>query len=163
MKTNYYELLLGKGKIEFNIDMNRLKNKYIKLQSIFHPDGTQDTDRKGEMQLASSYINDAYQTMKSPVLRAKYIIDHFLPSPIGYNEDVIESTPDLEDIFELHEDLENSTTKSETISKIKVKQEKALLEISNSIESRNVQKTLRLLHLLRYLETLEDQVISRIE
>jgi len=72
---NYFELFdLEPG---FVVDKTRLHNNQQMLQSACHPDryvNASDQDKRLSLQQAS-LINEAYQTLSSPVKRARYLLE----------------------------------------------------------------------------------------
>ncbi len=73
--VNYFELFQLPA--EFSLDLVDLKKRYLRLQSVVHPDKQahrSDRERRLALQHATQ-INDAYQTLKSPLLRAKYLLE----------------------------------------------------------------------------------------
>ena len=60
----------------FDIDSADLAQRYRDLQRAVHPDrfaNASDRDRREAMQMAAN-INEAFQTLKSPLQRARYIL-----------------------------------------------------------------------------------------
>ncbi|MEK9649239.1 MAG: Fe-S protein assembly co-chaperone HscB [Gammaproteobacteria bacterium] len=60
----------------FQVDVSSLEAQYRKLQAEYHPDRfscAADSERVQALQLAS-LINDAYETLKSPLKRAAYLL-----------------------------------------------------------------------------------------
>ncbi|HBC55809.1 MAG TPA: Fe-S protein assembly co-chaperone HscB [Gammaproteobacteria bacterium] len=73
--ANYFELF--KLPADFSLDLVDLKKRYLRLQSVVHPDKLahrSELERRRALQQAT-LINDAYQTLKSPLLRAKYLLE----------------------------------------------------------------------------------------
>ena len=72
---NYFELF--SLVLEFNIDQRKLENSYQKNIAIFHPDKFASSSEK-EKTIAlqnTSLINTAFDTLKSPLKRATYILE----------------------------------------------------------------------------------------
>ena len=73
-KQNYFQLFdLSES---YGLDLDKLTAEYHRLQLEYHPDkqsGASEEDRVAA-QLAASYINDAYETLKSPLKRAAYVL-----------------------------------------------------------------------------------------
>ncbi|MBN4053529.1 Fe-S protein assembly co-chaperone HscB [Haliea sp. AH-315-K21] len=71
---NYFEIFsLPEG---FDLDLNQLTAEYKSLQAQSHPDkfsGADDATRLQALQ-SSSIINDAFDTLKSPLKRAAYLL-----------------------------------------------------------------------------------------
>ena len=60
----------------YNLDSRTLLAEYHKLQLEFHPDKYSNSPESEKMSALSSasYINDAYETLKSPLKRAGYVL-----------------------------------------------------------------------------------------
>ena len=62
--------------VAFDIDIAALAERYRELQRVAHPDrfaNASDRERREAVQQAAN-INEAYQTLKSPLQRARYIL-----------------------------------------------------------------------------------------
>lgn len=62
--------------VEFDLNLEQLSQRYLALQKNLHPDNFAATDEQ-QQRLAlqrSSQINDAYQVLKDPILRAEAIL-----------------------------------------------------------------------------------------
>ncbi len=74
LKSNYFQLFnLPQS---WDIDQDALSDEYRKQQGEVHPDrfaGAIDTEKLRALQL-SSYLNEAYETLKSPLRRAAYLL-----------------------------------------------------------------------------------------
>jgi molecular chaperone HscB len=75
VSLNYYELL-GLSPI-FNIELATLESNYRKIQSEAHPDRfvTASTAEKLKSMQLATLANEAYQTLKNPANRAKYLLE----------------------------------------------------------------------------------------
>ncbi len=75
LKQNYFELFgLEPG---FEIDLSAIAERYRELQRSVHPDrfaNASDQERLLSVQQAA-HVNEAYQTLKSPLLRARYLLE----------------------------------------------------------------------------------------
>ncbi len=74
-RQNYFELLGVDAK--FAIDLKVVSEKYLELQRKSHPDKFANVSA-AEQRLSvqfSSYINIANETLKSPLLRAEYLLE----------------------------------------------------------------------------------------
>jgi molecular chaperone HscB len=72
---NYYELFSIPQ--SFRVDKELLSQKYRQLQRQLHPDNFANNGA-AEQRIAvqyASYINTAYQTLKSPLLLAEYLLE----------------------------------------------------------------------------------------
>jgi molecular chaperone HscB len=72
---NYFDLL--KIKKSFDINLDSLESSYQELVRAYHPD--KNMDRSSEEQAKAfqntSLINSAYETLKSPLKRATYLLE----------------------------------------------------------------------------------------
>lgn len=75
MTQNYFELF-GLKPI-FNLDLAVLEGNYRKIQSESHPDRfvTASGAEKLQSMQTATLANEAYQTLKNPANRAKYILE----------------------------------------------------------------------------------------
>jgi molecular chaperone HscB len=74
LTQDYFELF--ELPCAFDIDFDTLSEQYRKLQRKYHPDkfvnGT-DQERRVSIQ-KTAFVNEAYQTLKSPMRRARYLL-----------------------------------------------------------------------------------------
>ena len=72
---NYFELF--SLEVDFAIDLTKLEQAYQSQISIFHPDNfvTKGDKEKSIALQNTSLINTAYDTLKSPLLRATYLLE----------------------------------------------------------------------------------------
>lgn len=105
LEKNYFELFgLSPG---FNVNIDELTLRYRDLQKQFHPDrfaSSTAQDRRFASQMAAQ-INAAYQTLKSPLQRGRYLLEL---SNIGINDetDTVMNPQFLMEQMELRERLE---------------------------------------------------------
>jgi len=74
VNENYFELFALKQ--AFTLDLDALETQYRKIQSAMHPDRfvtASAAEKLKSMQIAT-YANEAYQTLKKPAARAKYLL-----------------------------------------------------------------------------------------
>jgi len=74
INKNYFQLFNLSESCE--LDLNALAGAYRELQSEVHPDRFANADEPEKLLAvqASSYINEAYVTLKSPLKRAAYLL-----------------------------------------------------------------------------------------
>jgi len=79
LTQNYFELFNLPEK--FQIDSVKLQENYRSIQKEIHPDKfvTSPENEKVQSMIKSTQANDAYQTLKSPIKRAKYILSLHKP------------------------------------------------------------------------------------
>ena len=65
--------------VSYHVDSDKLVQRYRELQQTIHPDKhttSPDQERRLSLQL-TAHVNEAFQTLKNPVLRAKYLLGLF--------------------------------------------------------------------------------------
>jgi len=75
LTQNYFELF--DLPVSFEIDQSQLAERYRELQRTLHPDkfaNAPDRERRMSVQYAAQ-VNEAYRTLKSPINRARYILE----------------------------------------------------------------------------------------
>lgn len=75
LTSNYYELF--HLPVSFEVDLKVLSERYRTLQSSIHPDkyaNASDLERRLSVQ-QSARINEAFQTLKNPLQRARYLLE----------------------------------------------------------------------------------------
>ena len=118
--------------VSFNVEQSELAEKYRLLQHAVHPDkyaSGSDQERRLSVQ-QSAYINEAYQTLKHPLARAKYLLTlkgvdtgadnktvmapEFLMQQMELREalaSVKESTSPIDELTKLADEVSQSTKK----------------------------------------------------
>jgi len=72
--VNYFQLF--NIEVSFDVDIQQLSSSYQTLQKTVHPDKFAHASEQ-EQRIAvqkSAHINDVYQTLKNPLLRAEYML-----------------------------------------------------------------------------------------
>mgnify|MGYP001224104535 FL=1 len=123
--VSFYELfpktLAKSDSDKWNLNLNQLRKEYRVLQSRSHPDlvnHNADTSAKQD-QLDSSLLNQAYNTLKNPLLRAQYLIQLETGKNLNQDSEVQElkktaiSPEILMDVMLVHEQLEDATSETE--------------------------------------------------
>ncbi|KAL6940744.1 hypothetical protein ACO0QE_004658 [Hanseniaspora vineae] len=106
---------------KWNLNLNQLRKEYRVLQSRSHPDlVNHSADNTVEQtQLDSSLLNQAYNTLKTPLLRAQYLIQLETGKNLNQDSEVQElkktaiSPQTLMDVMLVHEQLEDATSEAE--------------------------------------------------
>jgi molecular chaperone HscB len=107
LQDNYFTLF--QLPLGFAINKNNLDAAYLALQSQYHPDRATHLDEttKHRHLIAATHINTAYQTLKNPINRARYLLSlenidteeetntampmDFLMSQMQWREDIAEA------------------------------------------------------------------------
>ena len=75
LSKDYFELF-GLP-VSYNVESGKLAQRYRELQHSIHPDRfttSSDQERRLSLQLTAQ-VNEAFQTLKNPMLRAKYLLN----------------------------------------------------------------------------------------
>ena len=133
MIQNYFELFNLPEK--FQLDLEMLQENYRAIQKKIHPDrfATSSENEKVQSMIKSTLANDAYQTLKSPIKRAKYILSlHQSPEKITLPPDFLMQQMEWEEHFETIE--KNSSELTEFKSTINKKYGEYFSLISTQID-----------------------------
>ena len=133
MTQNYFELFNLPEK--FQIDLEMLQENYRAIQKEIHPDrfATSSENEKVQSMIKSTQANDAFQTLKSPIKRAKYILSlHKSVEKITLPHDFLMQQMEWEEHFETIE--KNSSELTEFKSTINKKYKEYSLLISTQID-----------------------------
>jgi molecular chaperone HscB len=96
---------------KLNLDLEDLEKKFRVLSRQFHPDyfyNASPAERRASLE-RSSYLNDAYRTLKQPVARVSYLLElegfgQTTADPDRASKEVPPAL--LEEVFELNEELD---------------------------------------------------------
>jgi len=130
---NYFELFNLPEK--FQLDLEMLQENYRAIQKEIHPDrfATSSENEKVQSMIKSTQANDAFQTLKSPIKRAKYILSlHKSVEKITLPPDFLMQQMEWEEHFETIE--KNSSELTEFKSTINKKYKEYSLLISTQID-----------------------------
>jgi molecular chaperone HscB len=94
---------------KLNVDSADLEQKFRTLSRQFHPDyfyNTSRAERRASLE-RSSYLNDAYRTLRDPIRRIEYLLQVEGLAPKGPQEAARQVPPALlEEVFALNEELD---------------------------------------------------------
>jgi molecular chaperone HscB len=133
LTQNYFELFNLPEK--FQIDLEMLQENYRAIQKEIHPDrfATSSENEKVQSMIKSTQANDAFQTLKSPIKRAKYILSlHKSVEKITLPPDFLMQQMEWEEHFETIE--KNSIELTKFKSTINKKYKEYSLLISTQID-----------------------------
>lgn len=156
--------------VSFDIDLQDLSQRYRDLQGAVHPDkfvNSSDHERRLSVEKAAA-INDAYQTLKSPQHRARYMLE--LQSVSFDDEKDIALDPAfLMEQIELREALTEINEKDEPLvslnkimADIKQRTATVLNEIREQLMSGDLDETQKtnvkqLVHKMQFLNKLQQE------
>lgn len=168
---NYFELFSLPTHIP--VDIKQLTAAYQQLQRRYHPDNfaTAAEHEKVAILQKSATINDAFQTLKDPILSAEYLL---LLNGINVDieQNIIHDNHFLMEQFELREQLDSIENGSDVMQKeqqlthfsdlVKQKRQQAYQQLISLVESTNWPLAQVEIHKLRFLAKLQLQ-IERLE
>ena len=170
---NYFEIF--NITVAFEIDLKNLKQVYLKLSRLYHPDfSTQDSEEIQEENLRmSALVNEAYKVLENEDLRLEYIlnINNLLDEtenrkllPQSFLIEMMELNEELQDLKLSNSNSEISLFKEKlNIYSDSLKNE--LVEFSNKnvqpvIDNNNLNHWLLYYLKKRYLKRLYQQIES---
>ena len=155
--------------LRFDIDVKELEQKYWQIQKKLHPDNFK-TSSRFEQELSqqnSSYINNAYHTLKNPITRAVYIMEqNGLPNPLKEEQ---QDTTKIDkkmllDVMEAREVIEESTCVSELELFSKETQEEISViysELASCVKHKEYMNMYPLVIKLQYYKKLEFEATEK--
>ncbi len=163
LSQNYFEIF-GLPE-DFNIDSLQLADHYRELQKTVHPDrfaNASDRDRRLAMQQAA-HVNEAYHTLKSPLKRARYMLQL---RGVEFDDEK-ETTLDpafLMEQMELREALaevkstpDPFTTLGDILADIEKRISAMLKEFVEKVAAGDLQKAKSIVQKLQFLEKLKTE------
>lgn len=155
--------------VSFQLDLTQLSQQYLQLQKQLHPDNF-STATEQEQRLAlqkSTQVNDAYQILKDPILRAEAILSLALQKPVESEN----TTHDLEFLMqqmELREQLEQAEQQQDEVlletllAQAKESYQENLASLTDKIEQQDWVGTKQMIDRLKFIQKLQ-QEIERLE
>ncbi|OZB05360.1 MAG: co-chaperone HscB [Idiomarina sp. 34-48-12] len=153
----------------FNLDAAELQQRYRKLQQTMHPDRFANGSERDKLMAVqrTSQLNDAYQTLRSPLSRAEYLLElrgielaheqttlqdpEFLMAQMEWRER-IEEVDDFDALDAAYKDLQ------EQMRDLQSELEQQLTSDANE-EAANTVRKLKFMHKLHHeLEQIEDKL-----
>ncbi len=153
----------------FNLDAAELQQRYRKLQQTMHPDRFANGSERDKLMAVqrTSQLNDAYQTLRSPLSRAEYLLElrgielaheqttlqdpEFLMAQMEWRER-IEEVDDFDSLDAAYKDLQ------EQMRDLQSELEHQLNSDAND-EAANTVRKLKFMHKLHHeLEQIEERI-----
>ena len=166
LTQNYFELF--SLDISFDIDLKKLSENFRSLQQSVHPDrfaNASDQEKRLSVQRAAQ-INEAYQVIKSPQRRARYIIEL---QGVVFDD---QANPVMDPMFlmqqmELREGLSDVKSKSdpeaaldEILATLKVSKKEVLNKLAEQLNKpadADLDKASQFMHELQFLDKLQHE------
>ncbi|HVQ61068.1 MAG TPA: Fe-S protein assembly co-chaperone HscB [Burkholderiales bacterium] len=149
----------------FDVDLEALETRYRELQREVHPDRfarASQAEQRVSMQLATR-VNEAYQTLKSPVARAGYLLTLQGVDP-EFETNTAMPPEFLADQMEKRELLEQAVTVSDwqrviaLSSDLRLEQDTLLARIERQLEAQGWNEAAQTLRQLKFLEKFGEEI-----
>ncbi|KAM9949968.1 hypothetical protein ACTFIT_011193 [Dictyostelium discoideum] len=152
-------------KPSFRVDLKDLSHRFKKLQKQLHPDLFEQSDSQKEKNISkeiTTSLNTAHNILKSPFLRAEYILNQkgLDLSSVGDVDPEV-----LMEVLEVREAIDEGT--EEDITKIahenRQKINDVVEKLENEFQNKNYQEALKQTVYLRYLTRIQEEVHNRLD
>ena len=149
----------------FEIDLEGLETRYHELQREVHPDrfaSASQAEQRVSMQLATR-VNEAYQTLKSPLRRAGYLLQLHGVDP-EFETNTAMPAEFLADQMEKRERLEKAAAASDwerliaLSSELRVEQDSLFARIQRQLEAPDWNEAAATLRQLKFLEKFGEDI-----
>lgn len=162
MSINFFTLLqLPEA---FDIDLETLHQNYQSIQKNIHPDrfATFDDEAKLESIKKTAQVNDAYQTLKSPIRRAEYLLQL---KGINIHDEKYTAVPQdfLMQQMEWREELETHKLNKVALEKLAQDIQKNKNDMMNQLPSffddkNHLNDAIRVTRELNFIEKIEQHI-----
>jgi molecular chaperone HscB len=152
----------------YALDLEHLDRAYRDIQAEVHPDRfahAGDTERRASMQMTTQ-VNEAYRTLKSPVQRAKYLLE-LNGVDVGFETNTAMPSEFLVEQMELREKLEEAKKGSDLdliSADLSVSRREIEHQIEEKIDGRHDYKSASdLVRKLMFLERFGEEIDAAYE
>jgi molecular chaperone HscB len=148
----------------FDIDLETLHQNYQSIQKNIHPDrfATFDDEAKLESIKKTAQVNDAYQTLKSPIRRAEYLLQL---KGINIHDEKYTAVPQdfLMQQMEWREELETHKLNKVALEKLAQDIQKNKNDMMNQLPSffddkNHLNDAIRVTRELNFIEKIEQHI-----
>jgi len=148
----------------FDIDLETLHQNYQSIQKDIHPDrfATFDDEAKLESIKKTAQVNDAYQTLKSPIRRAEYLLQL---KGINIHDEKYTAVPQdfLMQQMEWREELETHKLNKVALQKLAQDIQKNKNDMMNQLPSffddkNHLNDAIRVTRELNFIEKIEQHI-----
>ncbi|KAJ1911428.1 molecular chaperone [Mycoemilia scoparia] len=156
----YFDVLTG-SKPTFDVDIKKLRQKFLRLQQVAHPDTfakASDTE-KGLADVLSSWINKGYSTLRNPLSRAKYLLKlegHEITEAQKLNDPTL-----IMEVLEQREEVESCKSEEQLEAIRKYNSEKineTLDQLSKAFNDKDYQQAHDLTIQLQYWDNIQEAI-----
>ncbi|KAI6206035.1 Iron-sulfur cluster co-chaperone protein HscB, mitochondrial [Aphelenchoides besseyi] len=137
----------------YRIEEEALKKKFRSIQSHVHPDKHAGTERKQQefSEQHSSYLNQAYKTLKDPRSRAAYLLELMTNKALEETKDNEMAAKIFEFMTEIDE-MDNPEDLKRKAEEIDSKVEKLLSQVEAAFQQSDMKSARSILNRLRYFD-----------
>lgn len=148
-----------------DIDLQLLEQKYRAEQNQWHPDrfaGAEDVQRMVAVQ-KTSLLNDAYGTLKTPLLRAAHLLEIHGADVSSHRQTQLEPAFLLTQM-ELRETLEDAQASAsidalgQLLEQVCAEHEQHWEQFCTLLEQGNIESAQRTFYKLQFLQKLQDEI-----
>jgi len=148
--------------VSFDVDTADLAERYRELQRVVHPDrfaNASDRERREAMQMAAN-INEAFQTLKSPLQRARYLlqlkgVDFDDQKDTSFDAEFLMEQIELrEALAEVKDNPDALTRLNELMQDINARVSAMQGELAITLGSEELEQAKSLVHKLQFLHKL---------
>ncbi|KAI8854506.1 hypothetical protein BC829DRAFT_471776 [Chytridium lagenaria] len=146
--ANFGVKLTPSGAWSYDVDLQTIKRRFLRLQQAVHPDAhaNKSEEERKYSDIQSTFINKALQTLKDPLLRARYLL-HLNDVHLDESEKL--KDPELlDEVMSVWEALEGLETRIA----------KSVKDISDGFKTNNLQAAKNATVELQYWTNLENRL-----
>ena len=163
--VDYYDLF-GLPNMSYEIDLGKLDAQYKSLQWLVHPDlsSSRTEEEKAFGAVAVTRLNEAFSVLKSPLLRARYLLQQRGISTMD-EATVVTDVAFLAEVMEAREEVEEAEEVPVLESLLRDTRERArgiVGELGGAFGSESVESARDLTMKLTYLTRLEEEIRSKL-
>jgi molecular chaperone HscB len=160
LRVDHFDIL-GVGK-NYNINKLTLESTYKDMQKLIHPDNfaSQTKEAIESSEFLSSYINEAYTTLKDDYERSLYML--LLEGIEVKEDDKLTNLKELETIMELNEKIDETSELMALKEDVRDKIEEIKYDFNEAIENRDLDKAKEECILLSYYMKADDTIFQKI-
>jgi len=166
LTQNYFELF--SLKVSFTIELTGLSEKFRALQQTVHPDrfaNAPEQEKRLSVQKAA-FINEAYQVLKTPQRRARYIIElqgvkfDDQANPVMEPQFLMQQMELRESLSEVKSGDDPQAALDKILSELKTSRAALLKDLAEQLDNpttADLDKSSLLMHELQFLDKLQSE------
>ncbi|MGJ8679730.1 co-chaperone HscB [Paraglaciecola sp.] len=169
---NHFELFNLKA--SFEVDLAEVSQTYQTLQRLTHPDKFANSSEQDKLLAIqkNSQVNDAYSMLKTPVLRAEYLLQ-LRGVDLQHEQQTIKDTAFLMQQMEWREQLAEIEEQAEPLDELELLDDEIRKEISSELSQLKIllnnqneqadQQAADLIRKLKFLYKMSDEIALKEE